>query len=57
MYKDTETLMRMLDDRLNYGLFTDYYLSNLLMDTFLKKENYRGIDYYKIQFFKTIFPL
>jgi len=41
MYKDTETLMRMLDDRLNYGLFTDYYLSNLLMDTFLKKENYR----------------
>jgi len=27
------------------------------MDTFLKKENYRGIDYYKIQFFKTIFPL
>ena len=41
-YKDTETLMRLLDDRLNYGVFPDYYLSNLLMDTFLKQENYRG---------------
>jgi len=40
-YKDTETLMRLLDDRLNYGVFPDYYLSNLLMDTFLKQENYR----------------
>ena len=34
--------MRLLDDRLNYGLFLDYYLSNLLMDSFLKEENYRG---------------
>ena len=40
--KNTETLMRLLDDRLNYGLFLDYYLSNLLMDSFLKEENYRG---------------
>ena len=40
--EETDTLMRMVNDRLNYGLFPDYYLSNLLMDTFLKKENYRG---------------
>nr|CAG4648641.1 EOG090X05Q1 [Polyphemus pediculus] len=31
----------MLDDRLGYGLFPDYYLSSLLMDTFLKASNYR----------------
>nr|CAG4646240.1 EOG090X05Q1 [Macrothrix elegans] len=40
-FNKTDTLMRLLDDRLNYGLFLDYYLSNLLMDTFLKQENYR----------------
>nr|CAG4636990.1 EOG090X05Q1 [Ceriodaphnia reticulata] len=40
-FKNTETMMRLLDDRLNYGLFLDYYLSNLLMDSFLKEENYR----------------
>lgn len=34
--------MRMLDDRLNYGLFLDFYLSNLLMDSFLKEGNHRG---------------
>jgi len=40
-HNDTETLMRLLDDRLNYGLFPNYYLSSLLIDTFLKQENYR----------------
>nr|CAG4643938.1 EOG090X05Q1 [Lepidurus arcticus] len=37
----TDTLMRMLHNKLDYGLFPNYYLSNLLMDTFLQKENYR----------------
>ena len=41
-HKRTDTLLRMVDDRLNYGLFPDYYLSNLLMDSFLKEENFRG---------------
>lgn len=41
-FKETDTLMKLLDDRLNYGLFLDYYLSNLLMDTFIKERNYRG---------------
>ena len=49
--------MRMIDDRLGYGLFLDYYLSNLLMDVFIKEQNYRGLPiinkyiffkYYKI---------
>ena len=35
--------MRMIDDRLGYGLFLDYYLSNLLMDVFIKEQNYRGL--------------
>nr|CAG4651803.1 EOG090X05Q1 [Triops cancriformis] len=37
----TDTLMRMLHDKLNYGLFPDYYMSNLLMDNFLSKGNNR----------------
>nr|CAG4650136.1 EOG090X05Q1 [Sida crystallina] len=40
-HKQTDTLIRMVNDRLNYGLFPDYYLSNILMDTFLKEENFR----------------
>nr|CAG4647882.1 EOG090X05Q1 [Moina brachiata] len=48
-HKNTETLMRMLDDRLNYGLFLDSYLSNLLMDSFLKEENYRDAAKVAIQ--------
>lgn len=42
-FKHTDSLLRMVDDRLNYGLFLDYYLSNLLMDSFLKQGNFRGI--------------
>nr|CAG4640841.1 EOG090X05Q1 [Eulimnadia texana] len=38
---ETDTLMRLINDRLNYGLFPDYYLSNLMMDKFLKQSNYR----------------
>ena len=44
-FKETETLMRFLDNRLDYGLFLDYYLSNLLMDTFIKEGNYRGKEF------------
>jgi len=39
--QQTDTLMRMIDDCLSYGLFPDYYLCNLLMDMFIKKGNYR----------------
>lgn len=35
-------LVRILRDRLNYGIFTDYYLSNLLMDTFLKENDFQN---------------
>lgn len=35
-------LIRILKDRLNYGIFPDYYLCNLLMDTFLKENNFRN---------------
>ncbi|KAK4022667.1 hypothetical protein OUZ56_008121 [Daphnia magna] len=48
-FKNTDTLMRMVDDRLNYGLFLDYYLSNLLMDSFLKEDNFRDAAKVAIQ--------
>lgn len=35
-------LIRILRDRLNYGIFPDYYLCNLLMDTFIKNNDYRN---------------
>lgn len=35
-----EQLLNILNDRINYGIFPDYYCSCLLMDTFLKSENY-----------------
>lgn len=37
-----QDLIRILKDRLNYGIFPDYYLSNLLMDTFIKENNFRN---------------
>ncbi|XP_069681686.1 small ribosomal subunit protein mS27 isoform X2 [Periplaneta americana] len=37
-----DELLRILDDRLNYGVFPDDYCSGLLMDTFLKQHNYTG---------------
>ncbi|KAK8729833.1 hypothetical protein OTU49_008348 [Cherax quadricarinatus] len=36
----TQTLLKMLSDPLNYGIFPDYYTSNLLMDIFLEQKNY-----------------
>ncbi|XP_066154516.1 small ribosomal subunit protein mS27 [Euwallacea fornicatus] len=35
-----EDLLNVLDDRLNYGIFLDYYTANLLMDTFWKSKQY-----------------
>jgi small subunit ribosomal protein S27 len=39
----TDALLRVLNDRLNYGVFPDHYTANLLMDTFLKKKLFLGI--------------
>ncbi|PSN51226.1 hypothetical protein C0J52_10547 [Blattella germanica] len=35
-----DDLLRVLNDRLNYGIFPDDYCSALLLDTFLKEKNY-----------------
>ncbi|XP_032683565.1 28S ribosomal protein S27, mitochondrial-like [Odontomachus brunneus] len=35
-----EELHEILNDRLNYGIFPDYFGYNLLMDDFIKKQNY-----------------
>ncbi|KAK2711898.1 small ribosomal subunit protein mS27-like [Artemia franciscana] len=37
----SDLLMKMLNDRLNYGIFLDSYTSCLLMDMFLKGNNYQ----------------
>lgn len=36
----TKDLIRILDDRLNYGIFPDDYCTLLLMDTFIKEGNF-----------------
>lgn len=36
----TSDLLNVLDDRLNYGIFLDYYTANLLMDHFYKQKDY-----------------
>ncbi|XP_013784998.1 28S ribosomal protein S27, mitochondrial-like [Limulus polyphemus] len=36
-----DSLLKILNDRINYGIFPDYYCYNILMDVFLKKQNYR----------------
>lgn len=36
-----DALMRILNDRVNYGIFHDYYTANLMMDRFLNAKNYR----------------
>lgn len=35
-------IMRILNDRWNYGVFVDSHLANILMDEFLKQGNNRG---------------
>ncbi|KAL1505475.1 hypothetical protein ABEB36_005039 [Hypothenemus hampei] len=35
-----DDLLNALDDRLNYGLFLDYYTANILMDCFWKSKSY-----------------
>ncbi|XP_064461311.1 small ribosomal subunit protein mS27-like [Ornithodoros turicata] len=36
-----DTLMKILQKRLDYGIFPDTFTSNILMDTFLKRGNHR----------------
>ncbi|OAD59980.1 28S ribosomal protein S27, mitochondrial [Eufriesea mexicana] len=36
----TNELMNILHDRLNFGIFPDYLCYNILMDTYIKKEDY-----------------
>lgn len=38
--KHYDKLLQILDDRLNYGIFLDYYTANLLLDTFWKEKDY-----------------
>lgn len=39
-YDRFEELHEILNDRLNYGIFPDYFCYNLLMDNFIKKQDY-----------------
>ncbi|XP_023016048.1 uncharacterized protein [Leptinotarsa decemlineata] len=39
-YKKHDDLLNVLDDRLNYGLFLDYYTSNILMDSYWKSNDF-----------------
>jgi len=36
-----DDLMRILNDRWNYGIFVDFHIANILMDEFLKQGNHR----------------
>jgi small subunit ribosomal protein S27 len=38
----TDDLLRILNDRMNYGVFLDFHVANILMDDFIKKGNHRG---------------
>ncbi|KFM70852.1 28S ribosomal protein S27, mitochondrial, partial [Stegodyphus mimosarum] len=40
-YKQYETLLKILEDRENYGIFPDLFSYNILMDTFLKEKLYK----------------
>ena len=37
-----DSLLRLLNDRLNYGIFPDHWAANIMMDTFLKNQKYLG---------------
>lgn len=39
---DKKTLLEVLNDRLNYGIFPDYFTYNILMDHFIKKKDFVG---------------
>lgn len=39
-YGTKKDLLNVLDDRINYGVFLDYYTANILMDTFWKENDY-----------------
>lgn len=39
-HKHYDKLLQVLDDRLNYGIFLDYYTANILLDTFWKNKDY-----------------
>lgn len=39
-FEKYEQLLDILNDRINYGIFPDYYLSCLMMDKFLKEKKY-----------------
>ncbi|XP_054269374.1 28S ribosomal protein S27, mitochondrial-like [Macrosteles quadrilineatus] len=40
-WNKTQDLMRVLDDRLNYGVFPDDYCSLFMIDSFVKAQNFR----------------
>ena len=41
-FKDYESLLRILNDQENYGIFPDEFLYNILMDHFIEQKMYKG---------------
>lgn len=39
-YGNKKDLLSVLDDRINYGIFLDYYTANILLDIFWKEKDY-----------------
>lgn len=44
----THVLLKLLSDPLNYGVFPDHYVANMLMDSYIKKEDFTGKFAYNI---------
>ncbi|KAG1652901.1 28S ribosomal protein S27, mitochondrial [Nymphon striatum] len=40
-YKDSKSLLRILQDKHNYGIFPDKFCYNILMDYFIKENNFK----------------
>lgn len=40
---NTHVLLKLLSDPLNYGVFPDHYVANLLMDSYIKKKDFTGL--------------